>query len=79
MAVVVGFLVVAIARAKTGYPPLVLLPLLGVSLVGLQSLIDLPFRSPAVLILWLICLGAASHVLPARREPKPTRSAPQIS
>lgn len=79
MAGVVGLLIAAIRRAKTGFPPVVLLPLLGVSLVGLQSLIDLPFRSPAVLILWLVCLGSVSHVIPARREGKSTRTPPQIS
>lgn len=79
MAVVVGSLLLSVWRAKTGFPPLVLLPLLGVGMVGLQSMIDLPFRSPAVLIVWLVCLGSAARVLPARRETKATRSLPLIS
>lgn len=64
MAGVTLVLALAAWRARSGYPPLVVLPLMAVGLVGFQSLLDLPFRSPAVLILWLACLAGASRVLP---------------
>jgi hypothetical protein len=47
---------------------LVRIPLIGVALIAAQSLIDLPFRSPAVLYLWLILLAGAAR-LAAPRAP----------
>lgn len=65
-AVVVGLLA-AIVRSGVGWPPLVLFPVLGAGLIALQGLIDLPFRSPAVLYLWMACVAGAARVLrPAR-------------
>ena len=77
-----GLMLLVLARdlrhRRLAYAPLVVLPLVGVALVGGQSLIDLPFRSPAVLALWLISLAGASRVLPPRREPAP-RPANQLN
>jgi hypothetical protein len=53
--------VLALARPALHRPwekPLVFLPLLGVALVALHSLVDLPFRSPAVMYAWLAVLAA---------------------
>lgn len=58
--------------------PLWVLPLVGCGLVAAQSLIDLPFRSPAVLLLWLILLAGVGRVLPAARPADPG-GRPQIS
>jgi hypothetical protein len=67
LAAVVVALLAAVVRSGVGWPPLVLFPVLGAGLIGLQGLIDLPFRSPAVLYLWLACLAGAARVLrPAR-------------
>jgi hypothetical protein len=66
MAAVTLILLGAARRARHGYAPLLVLPLIGVGFVWMQSLIDLPFRSPAVLLLWLICLAGASRVVPIR-------------
>jgi hypothetical protein len=79
-----GILVVLLAgvhRVRAGYPPLFAAPLVGVGLVGLQSLIDLPFRSPAVLSLWLILLAGLPRVmgLPRREPVLPPAVRPQIS
>jgi hypothetical protein len=38
--------------------------LLGATATLIQSLIDLPFRSPAILITWTLCLACASAFLP---------------
>jgi hypothetical protein len=53
-------------RGGNGHPhvPLWWMPLLGCALVGGQSLIDLPFRSPAVLALWLLMLAGSARVIP---------------
>ncbi len=59
-------LLAAVARSGAGWPPLVALPLLGVAVVAGQSLIDLPFRSPAVLCLWLAAVGGAARALAER-------------
>lgn len=67
MATVVILLARRAWRPRMRLPPLVLLPLLGCALVGLQSLIDLPFRSPAVLALWLVLLAGAGRVWTPRR------------
>lgn len=68
MAVIVLALLVSALRAEAGRPPIILFPLIGTGLVGLQSLIDLPFRSPAILYLWLILLAGCSRVLSSRRN-----------
>lgn len=49
----------------------------GVLLVAAYSLIDLPFRSPAVLITWVAFLACAPAFLSARRDPDPTQSKPR--
>lgn len=66
MAAVVLVLGVEAWRRRAGAPPLLLLPLMGVGIVGLQSLIDLPFRSPAVLMLWLCAFAGAIRLVPIR-------------
>lgn len=62
-------LVCSALRRRTGYPALFIFPALGIGLVSLQSLIDLPFRSPAVLYLWLIMLAGLNRVRILRRDP----------
>ena len=76
LAGVVLTLLISVVRTGAGWPPIILFPLLGVGLVGLQSLIDLPFRSPAVLYLWLASLAGAARAL---RPTRPTRLAAQAS
>lgn len=49
----------------------------GVLLVAAYSLIDLPFRSPAVLITWVAFLACAPAFLPARRDSDPTKPNPR--
>ena len=75
MAGIAAVLILAAWRARKGWPPMVVLPCLGVGLVAAQSMIDLPFRSSAVLALWLAVLAGASRVLPPPRKLNP----PQIS
>ena len=80
LAAVVAVLLAAVFRARSGWPPVALFPVLGAGVVGLQSLIDLPFRSPAVLYLWLACLAgaarAAGRIAAARADVRPRRGAP---
>lgn len=64
---VIGMLGLAAWRNRHPRVPLWWMPLLGCALVGGQSLIDLPFRSPAVLALWLMLLAGTSRVIPPRR------------
>lgn len=58
MAGIAWVLAAPLRRSGTWRGHAVLLPLLGVGLVFLQSLIDLPFRCPAVLYTWLVILAA---------------------
>jgi len=44
-------------------PPLPVALLVGTFLTLMHSLIDLPFRSPAILWLWLVCLACAPSFL----------------
>lgn len=69
MAAIVLALLAAAWRCRQGYPPMWTLPMMGIALVWMQSLIDLPFRSSAVLNLWLIALAGVARVAPRRREP----------
>jgi hypothetical protein len=71
MAGVVGLLALAAWRQRHPHVPLWWMPLLGCALVGGQSLIDLPFRSPAVLALWLLMLAGSARVIPPRRPAIP--------
>jgi O-antigen ligase len=48
--------------------PITILLLAGVVLTLLHSLIDLPFRSPAILVTWSIALACAPAFLPAIRN-----------
>lgn len=79
MAGVVGVLMAAAWRNRHPHSPLWVLPLSGCAVVALQSLIDLPFRSPAVLVLWLVMLAGVSRVLPPRRDATASGVVPQIS
>lgn len=45
--------------------PITILLLTGTALTFLESLIDLPFRSPAILVTWCIALACAPAFLPA--------------
>jgi len=45
--------------------PIVVLLLTGTTLTFLQSLIDLPFRSPAILLVWSIALASTPAFLPS--------------
>lgn len=65
---VVGLLLVAGWRNRHLHTPLWWMPLLGCALVGGQSMIDLPFRSSAVMALWLLLLAGAVRVVPPRRS-----------
>lgn len=67
MGAIVAVLAAAAWRRRAGAPPMWALPLLGAAVVAGQSLIDLPFRSPAVLALWLIILAGVPRVLPDAR------------
>jgi O-antigen ligase len=66
---IVAVLVADAWRRRAGASPMWVLPLLGVAVVAGQSLIDLPFRSPAVLALWVIILGGVPRALPEARLP----------
>ncbi|MEI6210608.1 MAG: O-antigen ligase family protein [bacterium] len=48
--------------------PVTMLLLTGTTLVVLMSLIDLPFRSPAILVTWCIALACAPVFLPAAKR-----------
>ena len=69
--VAIGILVVHLVRRRRVLPPHVVLPLVPVGVVALQSMIDLPFRSPAVLCLWLVCLAGAARLAPSPRPAIP--------
>ena len=45
--------------------PITILLLTGTTLTFLESLIDLPFRSPAILVTWCIALACAPAFLPS--------------
>jgi len=51
-------------------PPLVFFTLLGLALVWIHSLIDLPFRCPAILIAWVLIPSAVASSLTADFGPK---------
>lgn len=68
MTATVALLWISTLRRRIRYPALFVLPALGVMLLALQSLIDLPFRSPAVLYLWLIVLAGLRHARPLKGE-----------
>jgi hypothetical protein len=72
MAAVVVILLAGAWRVRAGWPPIFLLPLMGLVLVWMQSLIDLPFRSPAVVNLWLIALAGVARVAAPRKTPPPS-------
>lgn len=72
---IVVTLVCSVGRRRKEFDAMVALPMLGVGAVALQSLIDLPFRSPAVLYLWLIILAGAGD----RRNRNNPSPPPQIS
>jgi O-antigen ligase len=59
-------------RARWNGSPMWTFPMLACLLVAGQSLIDLPFRSPAVLSLWLVLLAGLARVHP---RPSPRSSA----
>jgi len=50
--------------------PWVLYPLLGLTVVFMHSLVDLPFRSPAILYHWLVILVAIPYLDEKRKEIK---------
>jgi hypothetical protein len=56
--------------------PLTVFLLAGTAITFLQCLIDLPFRSPAVLVSWTVFLACAPGFLPARPTPPPGSAAP---
>ena len=63
--VIIAILVVVIRPAVGGYfwrKPALLFSSFGLLCVAVQSLIDLPFRSPAVLYCWLAILGGVSRL-----------------
>ncbi|HPF99786.1 MAG TPA: O-antigen ligase family protein [Kiritimatiellia bacterium] len=70
MAGVVLSLLVPILRSGRWLDPLMLFPLAGAGVTALHSLIDLPFRSPAILMAWLLILAAMLRQLPpsARKQ-----------
>lgn len=69
LAGLVGLLGWAAWRARTGWSPLWVFPVVACLLVAAQSLIDLPFRSPAVLSLWFVLLAGVPRVIPSRVIP----------
>jgi O-antigen ligase len=72
MAAVAVLLVRRIVRAPHWRRPLVVLPLAGAALTVAHSLIDLPFRCPAVLYAWLAILAALPAALRAHTSaPRP--------
>ncbi len=58
----------AVFRRRRTFPSFWILPAMGIALVALQSLIDLPFRSPAVLYLWLAILIGLGRMSAVRNE-----------
>lgn len=48
--------------------PITVMLLVATSLTFVQSLIDLPFRSPAILVTWTIALACAPAFLPAKKR-----------
>ncbi len=68
MLLVVVTLTLSALRGGGWRTPVRYLPLAGVAVVGVQSFIDLPFRSPAVMLLWLACLASAGRVLQPASE-----------
>ncbi|MCO5062166.1 MAG: O-antigen ligase family protein [Kiritimatiellae bacterium] len=65
----IGILVrAAFGRRRGRIPSYLILPAIGVFLVAGQSLIDLPFRSPAVLYLWIAILAGIGRARPIRQE-----------
>lgn len=65
---VVVLLGCSVFRRRQDFDAMIALSMLGVGAVALQSLIDLPFRSPAVLYLWLVILAGAGG---ARKSKQP--------
>jgi len=69
MAATVIFLLVPIVKLNLWHIPIVLFPLIGCSITFLHSLIDLPFRCPAILYSWLIILAAIPTLAKEKIEP----------
>jgi O-antigen ligase len=63
LAVVLGSLVVTLVRSKAWRRSIAVLPLAGLAAVLAYSLVDLPFRSPAVLYAWLLTLAALPRIV----------------
>jgi O-antigen ligase len=59
--------------------PITVMLLAGVVLTCLTSLIDLPFRSPAILVTWCIALACAPAFLPAKARLLPSASLPMVA
>lgn len=53
--------------------PVVLAILLGTTCTVAHSMIDLPFRSPAILVTWVICLATVPALLPKPKKVVATR------
>jgi hypothetical protein len=61
-------------RARIWHSPKLVFSLLGLLAVTIQSVVDIPFRSPAILFLWTLILGLAASGI-CRREDRPVRGA----
>lgn len=59
----------AFGRRAAWASPAVFFALAGLSLVWMHSLIDLPFRCPAVLLAWIVVLAGIRDLTPARAAP----------
>lgn len=68
MAVAVAALGLPLLRRRSWRSPLVVLSALGVGAVAAHSLVDLPFRSPAILYTWTVVLAAAASVASSLRS-----------
>ena len=73
MAAVVVVLAAAVWRSRAWQKPLVRVPLLGALIVYVYSLMDLPFRCPAVVYAWLSVLAAMPGFMVCRRNKEENR------
>lgn len=69
LAAAVVVLTAPLFRISFWRQPLVLFPAIGLGITALHSLIDLPFRSPAILWHWAVILAALPVLSPGGRQP----------
>ena len=68
MTAALATLVIPLFQKRSRHSVLLLMPVIGILLVVVFSLIDLPFRCPAILFTWVVILAALPRLVHAHRK-----------